>query len=540
MRKKLAKWIGATLLMAGLAGAIGPSAAQNRDDELPADLLTVMRNSQPSFMVRVSVDKPSCTYREGDNLSIRVASEEDAYVYVMYQPSEGKTYQIFPNKFQPNNRVKAREAVKIPADDDFFRWVVSEPFGEEKIKVIATKKKIESLSSPELTKGRFNQVDPSVLKGMELELGDEPPTEWAEDDVVVHTYAADKSPELARSRRFGVFFGVSKHVFASYIRAAKKIAPDDEALKKMPATGYDLFACHRDAQKLAAAMQENGRLEAARVFTNERATRQAMEEALTQWLPKVSRPGDTVFIYFSGHTGQFEDASGDEPDGKDEFMMMHDSVSGNEVYACKKLLENKQQVIDQGLLGENDLRLAEQVANAGMAVEQQTGSLGRLIEVSAVTDETLAHWLQRLAGRQIVLICDSCNSAGYAEDEQQATLASGNDIMKNEIDRLQNLGQADQALFCSAHVGQSASERLDKSMGVMTYYIVEQLSGSPKAVRLEDTFEYCKTNVEKYYSEWNAQLDKAEAAGEIPADFGRVGAQPFLFNNCRLPIFIKP
>jgi mannose/fructose-specific phosphotransferase system component IIA len=272
-----------------------------------------------------------------------------------------------------------------------------------------------------------------------------------------------------------------------------------------------------------------------------------MEEALTQWLPSVTRPGDTVFIYFSGHTGQYEDQSGDEPDGKDEFLVMHDSFGPNEVYAAKTVMENKQQALDAGLLSENEMRLCEQLADVGQAVREKTGDLSVLRDTTCVTDEMFAHWLQRLAGRQVVFICDSCNSAGFAEREQEATAAptaapdaESNDMMKNEIDRLQNLGQHDQALFCSAHVGQSAHERIDKSMGVMTYYIVELMNQSPKAVRMEETFDYCKTNVEKYYDEWNAEIEKAQQAGASPAEAGRVGAAPFLFNNCRLPIYFKP
>ena len=158
-------------LMLQLVLAFGaPLAADDRDEELPPDLLEIMRNSQPSFMVRVAVDRKSCSYREGDSLTVRVASEQDAYIYIFYQPAEGKTYQVFPNRFQPDNLVKARQTVRVPAEDDFFRWRVSAPFGKEKIKVIATRKKLQKLSTPALTRDRFNSVSPKVFKGVALEL----------------------------------------------------------------------------------------------------------------------------------------------------------------------------------------------------------------------------------------------------------------------------------------------------------------------------------------------------------------------------------
>ncbi len=44
-------------------------------------------------------------------------------------------------------------------------------------------------------------------------------------------------------------------------------------------------------------------LDELKLFVNEQATKPQMEQAITEWLPKVSKPGDTVFIYFTGHGG---------------------------------------------------------------------------------------------------------------------------------------------------------------------------------------------------------------------------------------------
>lgn len=526
-----------TVALAVALAAAGEAIGQESGGELPPDLLSIVRNSQPSFLVRVSVDRSSGVYREGDNLSIKVASEQDAYVYVFYQPSEGKTYQIFPNRHQPNNHVKARQAVKIPGDEDFFRWVVAAPFGEEKLKVVATRKKVASLSSPELTRDRFNPVDAGALKGMELELGEEPPAEWAEDDVVLRTYPRNKSSEAVGSRRFGVFFGISKHQFAPLIRLARKAAPENEALAKMPDTGYDLFAGHRDAQKLAAAMQEHGRLTEARVFTNDRATRQAMEEAITLWLPQVSRPGDTVFLYFSGQTGRLPDANGDEPDGQDEFLVMHDTFGPGEVLAANAILERKQALVDANALSADEASLAEQLATLGAAVQEKHGDLSPLLLASGVSDDLLAHWLQRLAGRQVVLVCDTCR---HDADENHPPATRGGDFLESELKRLRELGQHDQAVFCAGDVRPLARELRDKSMGVMTHFLVEQIVQSPQAVRMEEALAVCQQKMETYYSDWIAALDRLPPGDQQAADGRPVGAAPLLINHCSRPVYFKP
>lgn len=72
------------------------------------DALNAIRNDQPAFLVRAEVNHQTRDYREGDYLSVRVASEVDSFVYVLYQESDGKVRQIFPNRVQPDNRVRAR------------------------------------------------------------------------------------------------------------------------------------------------------------------------------------------------------------------------------------------------------------------------------------------------------------------------------------------------------------------------------------------------------------------------------------------------
>ena len=100
-----------------------------------------------------------------------MACEADAYIYVLYRQADGQVFQVFPNSQQPNNRVKARQAVQIPAADDTFRWVVVRPFGKESIKVLASKEPLADLSDPAMRAKFFNPMAAKSLKGIQLELG---------------------------------------------------------------------------------------------------------------------------------------------------------------------------------------------------------------------------------------------------------------------------------------------------------------------------------------------------------------------------------
>ncbi|MFZ5830934.1 MAG: DUF4384 domain-containing protein [Planctomycetota bacterium] len=505
-----------TVLVLGLVAPAVRGGEDTEKEEFPPIHESLLGGRAP-FLVMAQVNHPNLDYREGDNFSVRVASEEEAFVYVLYQQADGKIYQIFPNKHQPNNRLAARQAVEIPASDDLFRWVVGSPFGKERVKVIASKSELDVLADPKFRTQRFSPVSVQSFKGIELELGDEEPAQWAETDVEIHTYPRGTPPTDRGTKRYGVFFGVSKHMFREEVMEATR---DPEGGCWDP----DLFACHRDAQKFGAVMHEIGRLNDFKVFTNDQATKANMQEAIAQWLPEVSRPGDTVFIFFSGHTGQIPDLDGEEPDGKDEYMVPHDFVDPGVL----AILERKAQANEltyQPLL-ERVQKLSHLARSAG------ENAFVVLTHDTCITDDLLARWLQRLAGRQVILVMDSCHSAGYATKEnepQRARDLGPMNMLDRELQRLRDLGQPNQALLASALSDESAGEIIDKSMGNMTFFVVDAMNRAQGPVRLEEAFAYCKANMKGYFEALEKKLGKPVHAH-----------QPFMVNYCKEPVYMKP
>lgn len=63
------------------------------------------------------------------------------------------------------------------------------------------------------------------------------------------------------------------------------------------------------------------------VLLDEGATVAAFQDAFQRALIDRARPGDTVLLYFSGHGTQVRDRSQDEPDEKDEALILHDSLT---------------------------------------------------------------------------------------------------------------------------------------------------------------------------------------------------------------------
>ena len=502
---------GPSLFLALAAAAPATGWTQN-DQERVA--VTFPVQSEPSFYVRLEVNHQTRSYREGDGLTIRAVSEADCYAYVIYHQADGKSFQVFPNAQQPVHRLKARQAVHIPAEDDLFRWQVSPPFGKERITLLCTKEPIDILQLERLRSKRFNPISAEQLKGVALELGKERPSAWAADEVEILTYPLSQPLREGKSRRVGVFFGVANYQFHVEAEAAG-------------GRGLNLTTCHRDARVLRDLMQEVGELEESKVYTNEQATRANIEQATTSWLPSITQPGDTVFIYFSGHGAQSPDDHGEETDGRDELLIPYDYVS---LPIAEELVRRAQ----------NGTLEPRQTARAAQAVEiirraGSTAAAQALARETGITDDLFGHWMQRLSGRHVVVILDICHAGGFASVEKDLTgkKALQFDFAGGETKRLKDLGHDGITLLTACGAQETAAVRREDDLSVMTYYLVEAIRGAPAQLSLDQAFEHCRGGMRDYFQNLAAQ---AQSAGK-PQPPGHV---PQLRAEPRNRIWLKP
>jgi hypothetical protein len=540
----LCRCLGAVATFLLLAGTLLRGDEPKKE---PAPFDDSLRNRQPPFLVRAEVNKSTHDYREGDQLSVRVASEEEAYLYVFYQQADGKAFQIFPNKYQPHNRVAARQALDIPAKEDPFRWQISAPFGVERIKVLAARTPLKSLADPGLVRERFNVVSAQQVKGVELELGPDKAPEWTECELDIHTYSREQAPQVVGTRRFGVFFGVSEYLFnAEYELAMRR--------------SLNLDACNRDARTLAALLREVGQLSnPTRIYTNTLATRRQMEQAITGWLPQVSRPGDTVFIFFAGHGMLLPPPLGASPDG-DSLLAPYDAVTPD---ILAQLVVRRQR---EGRLAEaTDAQLAEWLTVYRKGPDA-------LLRHTCISDGEFAHWLQRLDGRQIVVLLDCCNSGGFARGDKGAT-ADSRDLpftfLRGQVVRLRSVGQRDCAVLAACRKDQTSQTRREGDMGVMTHSLAEAVRQTRGPLDIQHAFEECEARMRKYFDDLIArQVDEmvngllkkeapdasAEARARLKAGLlAKLGSklkekatqlanphQPVLYHSCTQPVYVKP
>lgn len=471
---------------------------------------TTVAQSAPKFLVRVDVNRGLRSYREGDPLSLTVAAEEDAYVYVLYKQADGQVFQIYPNASHTDNRLKARQAVQIPGSDDVFQWVVGGPFGTETIKVLASKEPLQELSDPALRQKFFNPISMAKVKGVQLELGREE-TNWSEDSVDITTYAAATQDQQPNAQRYGLFVGLGQYEYL-----ARGQEGNAEATVYQPS--------HRDARTLAGTLEEVGRLSAAKIITNEDATRVKVEEAMTGWLPSVSKPGDTVFIFISGMSMSLERATGVKMAGT--VLPMHDFMTVNTVSNLQKL--NKEGKLTSSI-AKRRLQRAEQLIGSASTKEQAALALAR---EWGITDDLFARWLQSLAGRQVVVILDTSRASAFGPQQTAAQPTTGaSDPLVGGVNRLNGLGQQSLVLMGACGDPLSDVQRNPHGLSLMTELLINSLRNAPAQLTVEQAYAEVAKTMEQRFAEANQVLRNA---GKSPMEY-----RPYLVGAAG-GVFLKP
>jgi len=85
------------------------------------------------------------TFRAGDPLSFLISLDSDAHVLLLYEDASGGVSQLVPNAEFERTFVAAGDFISMPPADTRFTFRVSEPFGAEKIWLIASEQPLPDL-----------------------------------------------------------------------------------------------------------------------------------------------------------------------------------------------------------------------------------------------------------------------------------------------------------------------------------------------------------------------------------------------------------
>lgn len=153
----------AALLLAS-AAAVPASAQTVRDlSVVQSQAYEAVKPRPGPLTVLTLLDRADATYAVGESVRLGVKVSEDAFVTVVNVGASGRVTQLFPNAYQPDNRVRAGETLEIPAPGSGAKITVGGQTGAELIKVIATSKPVQIFADKELAgSGMFRSLTGDV------------------------------------------------------------------------------------------------------------------------------------------------------------------------------------------------------------------------------------------------------------------------------------------------------------------------------------------------------------------------------------------
>ena len=87
----------------------------------------------------MAVDRRDRVYSTGEFVNVSVVSEQAGYLYLFNVDASKAATQLFPNRFQEDNRIGARAAVAVPGRAGFRIRVGSRGLGIETLFAVVSK-----------------------------------------------------------------------------------------------------------------------------------------------------------------------------------------------------------------------------------------------------------------------------------------------------------------------------------------------------------------------------------------------------------------
>lgn len=83
------------------------------------------------------------TYYPGESLEVAVKVSDEAYIYLFGVDPRGRTEQIFPNRYQKNNRLQANRTYRFPPASANYHFRVELPTGTHKVICLAARSPVD-------------------------------------------------------------------------------------------------------------------------------------------------------------------------------------------------------------------------------------------------------------------------------------------------------------------------------------------------------------------------------------------------------------
>lgn len=163
-----------------------PMPVSNPASDFKVDLWTAPVPHDGARDVAVKSKNKKGSYRTGQKIVVGFRASQNCYLTLLNIGTSGKLTVLFPNSHHSENFVQAGREYRIPESDSNFEYELQGPAGVEKLKAVATLKKVALLESHFALDGSlFRTVDATTgardIGVIEKKISSVPRTEWTED-----------------------------------------------------------------------------------------------------------------------------------------------------------------------------------------------------------------------------------------------------------------------------------------------------------------------------------------------------------------------
>ena len=109
----------------------------------------IVVNPRPGFDVQVWLDRDTSgnstpVYDIGEEIRISVRPAKNSYIYVLDVKPSGEVTQIFPNRFDSQNRVSAGQTITLPPSGARYVFNIAPPRGLSKVIAVASRTELDT------------------------------------------------------------------------------------------------------------------------------------------------------------------------------------------------------------------------------------------------------------------------------------------------------------------------------------------------------------------------------------------------------------
>jgi hypothetical protein len=141
-------------LLVSAADAVAQGAKTGDKKKIGVKPIDVESVTNDAWKVTVALNKADRTYNSGEEIVIKVTSEQPGYLY-LFNVTNGNTYTaIFPNPYQKKNEIGAGQEITVPSPGDSnFRFKAKGPAATEAVLAVVFRDPPSELKPEELTRG---------------------------------------------------------------------------------------------------------------------------------------------------------------------------------------------------------------------------------------------------------------------------------------------------------------------------------------------------------------------------------------------------